>query len=221
MQEKIPVYLLGGLACNEKMYGRIRFPEGYEPVFLPWIGAEKGESLESYSRRMALGIDPGRPGVLFGTSFGGMVAQWIASFCPQVRKLILVSTVCSREELPFFYRFLDRSKGLKFIPFLNNGRVRAFLLSGSWHKRYVKKMEAFFREPSPGYIRWAIGCSIGFDAVKKMTLSFENILRLHGERDAVFPFRRISNSICISGANHLVTYLHPDSINCQIERFLE
>ncbi|MDX1783472.1 MAG: alpha/beta hydrolase, partial [Aequorivita vladivostokensis] len=96
--EKTHIYFVPGMAAGSEIFRNIKFPETYEVHILEWLIPEKNESLKAYAERMARRIQEKNP-ILIGVSFGGVVAQEMSDFL-ELKKLIIISSVKSRDELP-------------------------------------------------------------------------------------------------------------------------
>ena len=76
------IHFISGLGADERVFQFLDLP-GIEKKFIRWIEPGKNESIHSYSLRLIDQIQQNEDLVLVGISFGGMVAQEIAScLCP-------------------------------------------------------------------------------------------------------------------------------------------
>ena len=100
----IHVYLMPGMAANPSIFEHIKLPEEKFVLHpLSWKIPETAESLSDYAKRMLEEVTEKNP-VLLGVSFGGVVVQEMAKQI-EFRKLIIVSSVKSKSELPKRMRF--------------------------------------------------------------------------------------------------------------------
>ena len=73
------------------------------------------ESLKSYALRLAGGINQSVPFAIIGLSFGGMLATEMATVLhPQ--RTVLVSSVPTKQQLPWYYRLCGMIKLNKLTP---------------------------------------------------------------------------------------------------------
>src|SRR5690349_17938311 len=91
------IYCISGLAADERAFSCLKF-EGYKVVCLPWLTPLPNESIRAYATRMSKAITTEDP-ILIGLSFGGMMAIEISKLIA-VEKVILISSIKSRRELP-------------------------------------------------------------------------------------------------------------------------
>ena len=90
---KTTIYLLPGLMCNQKLWGKITplFDDSYELIFLD-IPLKK--TFEEMIEELAL-LLPAHPVLLLGFSLGGYIASYFAVNYPQrVEKLFVLSSSC-------------------------------------------------------------------------------------------------------------------------------
>ena len=71
LPNKIPLYLMPGMAASPRIFEYLNLPEEYQVIKLSWMTPIKGESLALYAKRMSKRIEHKNP-VLLGVSFGGL-----------------------------------------------------------------------------------------------------------------------------------------------------
>jgi pimeloyl-ACP methyl ester carboxylesterase len=103
----IRIFTLPGLGFDSRIFSNIDFG-GADVRHLEWVEPlSVDEPIGAYAGRMAASLGPpARDVVLIGHSFGGVMAQEIARHVP-VDKIILVSSVKSRRELPLWFRAVE------------------------------------------------------------------------------------------------------------------
>ncbi len=182
--QKIPLYMMPGMAASPKIFELLRFPDIYELHYMHWILPEQNESLPSYvSRLNSLQIKHRNP-ILLGVSFGGIIVQEIAKQI-SVRQLILISTVKNRNEFsPFFDKAL-RYKLYKLFPSRIMKQVN-LLEKIAFTKNLRKKMrlyKMYMTMHQPRYLNWAIEQILQWEQEKNP----DNFVHIVGENDRVFP----------------------------------
>src|SRR5690554_1526684 len=112
---KTTVYFIPGMAAGPEIFDYIQLPEDrYEVEILEWLIPEKEESLKEYAQRMANRVTATRP-ILVGVSFGGIMAQEMDAFL-DLKKLVIISSVKVRKELPKRMKVAGSTKLYKLIP---------------------------------------------------------------------------------------------------------
>ncbi|NNK81666.1 MAG: alpha/beta hydrolase, partial [Flavobacteriaceae bacterium] len=98
-KDLINVYFMPGMAANSKIFEYIDLPKDqFRCHLLEWFLPLEKETLQAYAKRMCSNIKHENV-VLIGVSFGGILVQEMSRFL-RIRKLIIISSVKSREELP-------------------------------------------------------------------------------------------------------------------------
>lgn len=181
-------YLISGLGAGEEVFRFIRFPGN--STFLPWKKHRRGESLSDYSLRMAEDINSKEPFILVGVSFGGIVCQEIAKFLSP-KKIVIISSVKSRTEIPVYIRLAARLGLFHLIPNISplNFKVVVFFLFGAKSMGEKKFLEDVLSGMDIDYLRWSLS-QIGNWQQKSAP---ENILHIHGKTDYLFPARNLKN----------------------------
>ena len=204
------VYFISGLGADERAFQRIRLPAGFEIRHIPWLPVKGDETIEGYARQMAAAIEPGKPFMLAGLSFGGMMATEISKFL-KPEKLILFSTVKCRQELPSIYlragrlglyRFLRKTRIPLSLPFLH-------WFFGPLDAESRRLIDSFRDQIEPGYLRWSlkqISCWQNRDI-------FNPHVQIHGERDRAFPKSLVKANYVIGKAGHLCVFSHAEEVN--------
>ena len=200
MSKKIAVYLIPGLGAGPRIFEYLRLPENqFETHELEWLQPlEEQESLTSYARRMAEYIVEERP-VLVGVSFGGVLAQEISKLVP-TRKVIIVSSLKDRSELPKRLKLLQKSGLYKLLPTGRISRIDDFSRFNI-HQSVRKKTELYNRYMSvrdEKYLNWAIETILHWEGNENT----KEVVHIHGTEDEIFPIKHIGNCIPVEGGTH-------------------
>ena len=208
-----PIYVIPGLGTDLRIFSRFQH---LEYTGLEWIEPHKSESLNGYARRMAQDIIHSAP-ILIGVSFGGVLAQEIASFLP-LKKIVLISSIQSNSELPFHFQMMRK------VPFYylsqGNWRVKTLPLWGKLFGIHEKEEQNLlmdmFAKQSDSYRMWAIN-QLVFWQPQPFT---SPLLHIHGTHDRVFPIRHIGSCIPIEGGDHFMVYRKAQEVERVINEWL-
>lgn len=198
---KIHVYFMPGLAASSAIFENIELSNNiFEIHLLEWILPLPNEKLKSYAERMAQFIHH-QDIVLIGVSFGGILVQEMAAFL-QIRKLIIISSVKSKYELPRRMKFAKATKIYKLIPtrLLKNVNFLMKFAFGSNLKNRLELYERFVYMKDELYLNWAIEQVICWD---RQHID-QKVVHIHGDTDAVFPSKYIKDFICVHKGTHLM-----------------
>ncbi|RAJ16902.1 alpha/beta hydrolase family protein [Olleya aquimaris] len=200
-QEVIPVYLMPGMAANPSIFEHIKLPEDHYKIYwLEWKLPLKKETLSNYAKRMCQDIKHDNP-VLLGVSFGGILVQEMSKHIP-LRKLIIVSSVKTKHELPKRMRLLKMTKAYKFLPtrLLSNIDLLAKYAYGKTITKRIELYKKYLSVSDRTYLDWAIEQVVCWEQDQPL----ENVIHIHGDNDMVFPFSKLKNCITIKGGTHIM-----------------
>ncbi len=198
--EKIHVYFVPGLAAGSEIFRNIKLPKKYEIHILEWLIPEKNESLQAYAKRMAFCIKE-KDAILIGVSFGGVVVQEMNDFL-KLKKLIIISSVKTRSELPRRMKLASFTKAYKLIPtslVLSVEDLTKFSIGPKTKKR-LSLYQQYLHVRDKQYLDWALEKMITWDQKEKI----EGIIHIHGENDMVFPIKYIDGCAVIKGGTHIM-----------------
>ena len=201
IMSKIPVYFMPGLAASSLIFEKIKLPEDiFEIHLLDWYIPKNKESLKAYAKRMAAAIQHNNA-VLIGVSFGGVVVQEMAQFL-NLRKLIIISSVKTNQEVPLRMKFAKSTKAYKLVPtgLFQNVQILAKFSFGGVIKQRLKMYDRYLSMREKNYLDWAIEQMILWDR----TIVDKNVIHIHGDLDDVFPIKHIPDSIVIKGGTHVM-----------------
>jgi pimeloyl-ACP methyl ester carboxylesterase len=203
------VYFLSGLGADRRMFISVRLPEGYEAVHLDWFRPDKGETLKAYAHRMNEGIKEENP-IVAGLSFGGIMAQEIARIRP-VSKLILLSTIKSRKEMPPLYKFgslfkLQYLVGKWMLVFPRFISYYIFSVKAPAEKRLLN---AVLDDIDPTFLHWAIRSTAKWNPPALNTPYYH----IHGDSDRIFPLKYVKPDKVVEKGGHLIVMTHPRQVS--------
>ncbi|MBU2950060.1 alpha/beta hydrolase [Tamlana agarivorans] len=200
-QEIIPVYLMPGMAASPIIFEYIDLPEDtFQLHFLEWMLPLNEESLSNYALRMTKCIKHENP-VLLGVSFGGVLVQEMNKHI-SVRKLIIVSSVKTKFELPKRMQLARLTGAYKIVPTQLASKIDVFE-KYACGKEMTKRLELYKKYLSvndPKYLSWAIKEMVCWNQEECTS----DIVHIHGDKDPVFPIQYISNCVTISKGTHIM-----------------
>jgi pimeloyl-ACP methyl ester carboxylesterase len=199
--KKIPVYFVPGLAAGKEIFRNISLPESkYKTYVLEWLIPEKGETLVDYAKRMAAFINE-PDAVLIGVSFGGVVAQEMSLFL-NLKKLIIISSIKTRDEMPQRFKLAASTFTYKLVPtsLIMRGSDLTKFAIGPKTKKRLKLYQEYLHVRDKQYLDWAIEQMITW----RRKEAVPGVIHLHGESDLIFPIKNIENCISIKGGTHIM-----------------
>lgn len=188
-----------GMAANPSIFKNIELPpEKFQTHLLQWEQPKKGMGLREYAAEMCAKIEHPNP-VLVGVSFGGMLVQEMA-MCIDVRKIIIISSVKQKRELPKRLIFAKYTKIHKLLPtgLVTNIELLAKYAFGEPVTKRLELYEQYLSMRDKYYLDWSIDKIVNWNSPDCKT----PIVHIHGEKDAVFPIQYISDCITVKNGSH-------------------
>lgn len=211
------VYFISGLGADERAFQKLVFPPTWSISHLQWIEAARGESLESYVARFSKLIDSSVPFALVGLSFGGIVSIELNKIVKPV-VTILLSSIKTKNELPFSYRLVALLNLHKAVPAFLLNKVYPFT---DWYFGTNSTQEkALLREiihdtPTP-FLKWAIHEIVNW---QNETIP-DNTFHIHGTNDRIFPIAHLKVNVRIADGGHFMVYSKAEEVNKAIINLL-
>jgi pimeloyl-ACP methyl ester carboxylesterase len=193
------VYLFSGLGADERVFQYLDL-SFCKPIFIKWNLPNNNESIESYATRLLEQIQDKNP-VLVGVSFGGIMAVEVAKLIT-TEKVILISSVKTKQEIPFYFRYAGNIKMHKLLPvsllqyfnFISNS---FFGVEDETEKKLLKNI---IKDTNLIFLKWAI------DKIVHWQNEYipNNIKHIHGDSDKIFPIKFIKSDITIENGSHFM-----------------
>ncbi len=200
-KELIHVYFMPGMAANSSIFEFIKLPEDrFKMHFLEWMIPKKDESLQNYAGRMNKYIKH-ENAVLIGVSFGGIIVQEMAKSL-KLKRLIIISSVKCREELPRRMRYAASTGLFKLVPTSLLDYVDHFekIAVGDFIKKRAKLYRQYLSVRNQRYLDWSIKNMVLWNCAKPQ----KGIIHIHGDKDEIFPIKYISDYIEVKDGTHIM-----------------
>jgi pimeloyl-ACP methyl ester carboxylesterase len=201
-ETKIPVYFLPGLAANTSIFKNIKLDsDRFEMYFLEWMIPFEEESISDYALRFCSKVNHPNA-VLVGVSFGGIIAQEM-NLVHNFRKIVIISSVKTRQELPLHLQLAGKTKVYKLMPTSFFAQNIDLLSKYAFGKPIVKRLDLYKQYLSitdKRYLDWAIKQVVSWDQEQ----SDSNLVHIHGDKDLIFPIENINDSIVVKGGTHIM-----------------
>ncbi|TYA92252.1 alpha/beta hydrolase [Seonamhaeicola marinus] len=200
-QDLIHIYLMPGMAASPLIFEHIKLSEEkFKLHYLEWIQPLADESLPNYALRMTQNIKHENV-VLLGVSFGGVLVQEMSKHIT-VRKLIVVSSVKSKDEIPKHMQLAKSTGVYKLLPTHLASKID-LLEKYAFGKHFTKRLELYKKYLSVNnekYLNWAVKNMIGWSQKEPP----EGVIHIHGDNDSVFPIKNISSCKIIEKGTHIM-----------------
>lgn len=210
------IYFISGLGADERVFRLLKF-EGYRPVHVRWLEPERGESIADYAKRLTAQIQSDSP-ILVGLSFGGIIAVEIAKQI-EVEKVILISSVKDKFEVPFYFRLFRWFPIHRIIPYKSLLWAIYFIAYWLFSLESLDErtlLKAIFIDTDAHFLKWALH--------KVVTWTNETIPNrlhhIHGASDRIFPIRFVQPDFVLERGGHFMIVNRANQISSLLEKIM-
>ena len=204
------VYFLSGLGVDERAFKKIHLPESFQIRHIHWIKPLDKENVTEYSKRLISQIDQTTPFILVGLSFGGIVAIEISNLI-DVKKTILISSVSSAKQLPWYFKiaaFLKLNKILPLGLLQKSGRL-FYWTFGASTKEQKELLKEINEKPDLQFTNWAVNEVINWTRKPNKL----KVIQIHGTQDIIFLIHFVNADYRIKNGGHLMIFSDADLIS--------
>ena len=212
------IYFVPGMAADVSIFEFIRLPQDrYQTHMIPWKIPEKKESLEAYAKRMCREIKHDKV-ILIGVSFGGVVVQEMSKHI-NLEKLIIISSVKSKFELPKRMKFARKTGIYKLLPTFFVSKINNWekLAVGDFAKKRAAMYQKYLSINDKRYLDWAIKNMVCWDQDNPP----EGLIHIHGNRDIIFPISNIKNCVTVDKGTHVMIINRANWFNKNLPEIIE
>jgi len=202
MSDKPHIYFVPGLAASTDIFEYLDFTNiSADITYLDWlIPTSKKEALSAYAQRMCDRIKHPNP-ILIGVSFGGVMVQEMSKLI-NPKKVIIISSIKSKSEMPKKLLFIEKTKMYRLFPtklVRNIDRLENVKLGPKLRNR-VSLYKKYLSMRDETYLPWAIYNVLHWN----QTAPQKNLIHIHGDRDEVFPIKYIKSCEVVPGGTHVM-----------------
>ncbi|MBP92965.1 MAG: alpha/beta hydrolase [Flavobacteriaceae bacterium] len=200
-QDIVHVYFMPGMAANPSIFEHIKLPQtDFKIHWLEWQIPNVNETLSNYALRMAQQITE-KNVALIGVSFGGVLVQEMSKYL-NLKRLIIISSIKNKHEMPNRLKIMRATKAYKLFPasLIGNIDLLAKYALGETVKKRVELYKKYLSVTNPKYINWAVKEMVCWNQEE----SPSGLIHIHGSLDNVFPYRHIQKCITVENGTHIM-----------------
>lgn len=190
------------------------------PVYLPFPKHHPKDTMESYAEKFIPFIDTSQPFNIIGNSMGGiMTMELIKHIHP--KKVVLISSVKSRKEMPFILKQMKITNMHKLLP--GQGFIHSIQFGSLFKSEVLKKpglrhlAVSMAKKNNPDFLYWCVDAIVKWAGKEDYR---EDIIHIHGTKDEMFPYRNIKNAIPVEGGSHAMLLINPTEVNKVLLEYL-
>ncbi|NEM98142.1 alpha/beta hydrolase [Pontibacter burrus] len=212
------IYFISGLGADWRMFQFLKLPEHLPQQQINWIEPlSVDEPLQAYVHRLKEQITEAAP-ILVGLSFGGVVAIELNKILkPQAT--IIISSLATHHDLPWYYRLLGKTRLQKWLPFglMKSVHPLAPLFFGAHTRPERKLLKQVILEIDEKFLRWSLSRLLDW----KQEQPIPGLIQIHGTSDIVLPCCPRPDMIIIPKGEHLMVMHRADEISAILSKILE
>jgi pimeloyl-ACP methyl ester carboxylesterase len=211
------IYLISGLGADYRLFKHIELP-GYEVVHMHWIEPESKDTLTTYASKLIAEYDIQPNAIVMGDSLGGMLTIEVAKQV-QLRKAILISSIKTSNEAPWYFSFFRKLPVYKLIPgkFFTSLGMLIKPVFGTMSKEDGTMFGSMLANSSPTFISWAMHAVLNWESKTVVP----NVYHITGNKDMVFNYKRIEGATIIDGGTHIMVFDKAEQINQLLKEVLQ
>lgn len=192
------IYCLPGLGADQRLFSKLQLNANLIPI--NYVEAKIDDTAGTYAVKLLDQIKEENP-ILMGVSLGGILAIEISKLIP-VKKLILISTIKTKNELPPYFSLVDH------LPFDISKTAAWFKNYGEWLKPFYNKIsreemdlfKSMLLKTPDEFINWGVNAVSHW---KNETIT-TNYIHIHGTLDLVFPTKWVKDYTEVKGGSHFM-----------------
>ncbi|WP_430412642.1 alpha/beta fold hydrolase [Kordia sp.] len=214
------IILIPGLGYDDRIFHNLNLSE-FEIEYLNWIEPLANEHIHDYAQRLFATAKPSsEKTILIGHSLGGIISQEIASIQP-IEKIILVSSIKSRKELPLSFKIV---KPLRLDRFFTKGicvkSIRFWGKSHGFNAETTKLFKSMIGKQTNSYLQWAFRVLSSWNEPNVPTST--KIVRIHGTNDKTLPYKLVRKpDLSIENGSHICVITEAEKISEFIKKSIQ
>ncbi len=209
------IYCLSGLGADERIFARLNL-RGRKLVHIPWPEHDEYDELPCYAQKVAALIQDDNP-IIMGVSLGGMIGVEISKIRP-VKKLILISSAKTREEMPPYDGWFGRLIKSRILPPFMYKLPNAVLMDkfGAETEEDEALLTAILKDSDGKFMKWAMRAV----ALWRNDNYLQPVAHIHGRKDHMIFAKNVHADHWIDDGGHMMVYNRAEQISDIIEQEL-
>ena len=211
------IFLIPGLGADTRIYNNIDLNE-HDITCVDWIPPHETDTLSTYAQQLVYHYNIASNCIIIGNSMGGMIAVEIAKILP-VEKVILISSIKTVDESPWYFALFRWLPVYKFIPGQLFSKMD-FLIKPMFGHMGAEDSWLFgdmLKKSNPVFLKWAMGAILTWD---NKTIP-PRIFHITGDKDLIFNYKRIHGAEIIKDGTHIMIFDKAKEVNKILKRILK
>jgi pimeloyl-ACP methyl ester carboxylesterase len=211
------VYCIKGLGATDEVFDYIVLPDGYQKQIVQWERPDMEENVSQYVVKLLPQIQDPQP-ILMGLSLGGMVAVELSTHFEKC-KLIIISSIIHQDEMPFTIktgRYIGNI-GRKLVINAMKSPIVHKIAIHLYKKKFGEMVVNMMKQQDLYFNEWVIKHIVWW----KTNANPQDICRIHGNRDLMFPSIFIGDYKKVKGGTHFMIVEQAEEVNEFIGEYLK
>ena len=212
------IFLISGLGADRRLFNKLDLP-GYEFIHVDWIEPEPVDTIITYAQKLVSQYNITPNSIVLGVSLGGIMTVEISRIIP-LRKAIIISSIKSATEFPWYFKIFRKFPLYRFIPHSFYSSV-GYIIKPLFGKLRGKSGFMFvdmIKQSSPTFMRWAMHNILRWEP-QPLTSKIYHII---GDKDLIFSHRRIKDAnYVIERGSHDMVYTRGREISEIVKTILK
>lgn len=195
------VYCLSGLGADYRIFTNLKLP-GINLIHIPWPEHDKHDELSCYAQKVSVLIKADDP-IIIGVSLGGMIGVEISKI-RDVKKLILISSAKTKQELPQYDTWFGNLMRSKILPpFMyklpNSVLFNKFGVETDEDEALIYEI---LKDADGRFMKWAMWAVATWDNNSWR----EPVVHIHGRKDKMLLPDDVNAQYWIDDGGHMMIY---------------
>lgn len=210
------LYCISGLGADEKIFVKLKIANA-QLIHIPWPDFDEHDELPCYAQKVSALIKEENP-LIMGVSLGGMIGVEISKIRP-VKKLILISSAKTKNEMPPSDGFFSKMMKSKIVPpFLYKLPNRVLInMFGAETDEDEAMLRFILKRSDARFMKWAMRAI----ALWQNETYVEPVTHIHGSKDKIIFPNNVHADYWIEGGGHMMIYNRAEQISRIIEKELK
>ena len=213
------IHLITGLGANQMAFSRIKGSLDHDMNFVEWIEVEDSDSLESYAHRIIESNNITSSDVLVGLSFGGLLAQQIASILGNAH-IVLISSFRDKKDIKTLLRVLMETRAYKLIANIDltyfSSVIRVFMSPST--AKGSGTLNRMIADTDLKFTRWAIDQIRLTGKIDPGQTTVHNII---GKQDKLIKYWENTSTFTIEKGGHFMIYENHLEVRMALQQILD
>lgn len=212
------IHLISGLGADKRAFEKLQLNPLFEKIHVEWVKPKPFETIAHYAKRLIEKYHISDGDIIIGLSFGGIIAvEMNKQLSPGLT--ILISSISTGNELPAHFKVIGKLKLHKLLPRKKLAKPNPvnYYVFGTETKEQKEILDKIIGEADLDFTEWAIDAMLRWRNEER----FENLVKLHGDNDRIFPIKKTSAHYIIKGGAHLMVHNRANEVSEILNHLLE